>query len=78
MPFIRRSSSVTEKGIYYINTSEIPGELSRENMMPSHVTKTPLLYGYVINCAFRSENEKVWISLVFKIINRILCGRLEI
>ena len=26
--------------IYYINTNEIPGELSRENMISSHVKRT--------------------------------------
>ena len=27
-------------GFYYINTNEIPGELSRENMTSSHVKVT--------------------------------------
>ena len=31
---------------YYINTNEIPGELSRENMLSSHV-KDHYCYGYV-------------------------------
>ena len=30
--------------IYYINTNEIPGELSRENMISSHVKITRLLW----------------------------------
>ena len=30
--------------IYYINTNEIPGELSRENLISSHVKISPLLW----------------------------------
>ena len=48
------------KTSYYINTSEIPSELSRENFISSHVKKTCYLhmwrdhrrYGYIINRAF--------------------------
>ena len=29
---------------YYINTNEIPGELSRENLVSSHVKISPLLW----------------------------------
>lgn len=29
--------------LYYINTNEIPVELSRENMISSHAKRTPLL-----------------------------------
>ena len=32
------------KAIYYINTNEIPGELSRENIISSHVKRSPLLW----------------------------------
>ena len=33
------------KRVYYIiNTNEIPGELSRENMISSHVKRSPLLW----------------------------------
>ena len=32
------------KDIYYINTNEIPGELSRENLISSHVKISPLLW----------------------------------
>jgi len=35
---------VLKKSIYYINTNEIPGELSRENMISSHVKISPLLW----------------------------------
>ena len=49
--------------IHYINTNEIPGVLSRENMLPSHVKITCYLhmskyhrcYGYIINRAFRRK-----------------------
>ena len=30
--------------VYYINTNEIPGELSRENMLSSHVKRSLLLW----------------------------------
>ena len=30
--------------VYYINTNEIPGELSRENMISSHVEITCYLH----------------------------------
>ena len=48
--------------IYYINTSEIPSELSRENFISSHVKVTCYLhmwrdhrrYSYIINRAFES------------------------
>ena len=75
---------------YYINTNEIPGELSRENMMSSHVKITCYLhlrkdhgcYGHMIHRAFRSKKNAIvkWfgISLVFHIINRTLHDRLEI
>ena len=47
-----------------LNSSEIPGELSRENMISSHVKITCYLhmwryhrsYGYIINRAFCSKN----------------------
>mgnify|MGYP007058636059 CR=1 FL=1 len=46
--------------VYYINTSEIPSERSRENFISSHVKITGCLhtwrdhrrYGYIINRAF--------------------------
>ena len=34
----------SNKNNYYINTNEIPGELSRENMISSHVKRSPLLW----------------------------------
>ena len=57
--------------IYYINTNEIPGELSRENLVSSqvkitcylHMWKYHLCYGYIINRAFTPKNyssEMVW------------------
>ena len=52
--------------IYYINTSEIPSELSRENFISSHVKITRYLhtwrdhhrYGYIINRTF--ERKLIW------------------
>ena len=49
---------------YYINTNEIPGELSRENLISSHVKITCYLhmskyhhcYVYIINRAFTPKN----------------------
>ena len=70
--------------IYYINTSEIPSELSRENFISSHVKITCYLhtwrdhrrYGYIINCAF--ESKLIWYFTGVYIINRILHTRLWI
>ena len=57
----------SDKVLYHINTNEIPGELSRENLISSHVKIT--CYGYIINDAFHSEKtiEVKWFgtSLVF-------------
>ena len=42
--------------IYYINANEIPGELSGENMISSHVERSPLLWlRYIIYCAFCND-----------------------
>ena len=59
--------------IYYINTNEIPGELSCENMISSHVKitcyfhmwKYHCCYGYIINCAFCRIKLFQWNGLVF-------------
>ena len=61
------------KPFYYINTNEIPGDLSRENMISSHVKITCYLhlwkdhrcYGYIINGAFHTKKLLKWNSLVF-------------
>ena len=79
------------KTCYYTNTNERPGELSRENMISSHVKitcyfhiwKDRRCYGYIINRAFRSKkkyfkSEMVWNFIGVYIINRTLHGRLEI
>ena len=58
---------------YYINTNEIPGELSRENMISSHLKITCYFhmwkyhrcYGYIINRAFRRKKPFHWNGLVF-------------
>ena len=57
--------------LYYINTNEIPGELSRENLISSHVKitcylhmwKYHLCYGYIINQA--TKRLLKWNGLVF-------------
>ena len=38
------SNLALQTNIYYINTNEIPGELSRENMISSHVKITCYLH----------------------------------
>ena len=58
---------------YYINTNEVPGELSRENLVSSHVKITCYLhmwkyhrcYGYIINRAFHTKKLLKWNGLVF-------------
>ena len=58
---------------YYINTNEMPGELSRENLISSHVKITCYLhmwkyhrcYGYIINRAFHTKKLLKWNGLVF-------------
>ena len=58
---------------YYLNTNEIPGELSRENMISSHVKITCYLHmwkdhrcdGYIINRAFHRKKLFRWNGLVF-------------
>ena len=72
-------------GFYYINTNEIPGELSCENMTSSHgkitcyfhMWKDHLCYDYIINCTFCSKKLFKWNGLAFTgiyIINRTLHG----
>ena len=65
----------------YIDTNEIPGELSHENMLSSHMKRSPLLSGYIINRAFHRKScwsEMVWYFIGVYIINKTLHGRLEI
>ena len=58
--------------ICYINTKEIPGELSSENLISSHVKITCYLhiwkcqrcYGYIINCTFHTKKLLKWNGLV--------------
>ena len=62
---------------YYINTNEIPGELSRENLISSHMKISPLLWLH--NKSLLSHQKKmVWYFIGVYIINRTLHGRLEI
>ena len=66
------------KSLYYINTREIPSELSRENFISSHMKITCYLYTwrdhrcyvYIINRAF--ESKLIWYFTGVYIINRIL------
>ena len=51
---------------YYINTSEVTSELSRENFISSRDHRR---YGYIINHAF--ENKPIWYFTGVYIINRI-------
>ena len=56
------------KDIYYINTNEIPGELSRENLISSHVKISPLLWLHNKSRLSHQKTIKMkWfgISLVF-------------
>ena len=89
-PYFNKKFSSSGGYICYINTNEIPGEFSRENLISSHVKITCYLHmwkyhrclGYIINRVFHTKKTvKVkWFgsSLVFSIINRTLHGRLEI
>ena len=49
--------------IYYINTNEIPGELSRGNLKSSHVKISLLLW---LHNKSRLSHQKTGNSLVFK------------
>ena len=58
--------------IYYINTNELPGELSRKNLISSRVKITCYLhmwkyhrcYGYIISHAFHTKKLLKWNGLV--------------
>ena len=52
---------------YYINTSELPSELSRENFISS---RDHYRYGYIVNRAF--ESKLIWYFTGVYIINRIV------
>ena len=47
------------KLLYYINTNEIPGELSSENMVSSHVKRSPLLW---LHNKFHLSQEEKYLS----------------
>ena len=57
------ADSASEKVFYFINTNEMPAELSCENMISSHMKRSPLLH----NKLRRSQQKVKWfgISLVF-------------
>ena len=76
---------------YYINTNEIPGELSRENLISSHLKitcyhhmwKYHRCYEYIVNRAFHTKkllikSEMLWYFTGVYIIDRTLHGCLEI
>ena len=77
-------SSLRKIPYYYINTSEIPSELSHKNFISSHVKITCYLhtwrdhrrYGYIINRTF--ESKLTWYFTGVYIINRKLHTRLWI
>ena len=58
---------------YYINTNEIPGELSCKNLISScvkitcylHMWKYHRCYGYIINRTFHTKKLLKWNGLVF-------------
>ena len=56
---ITNNNKKLNNSFYYINTNEIPGELSRENLISSHakkhVRKYHRCYGYIINRAFHTK-----------------------
>ena len=63
--FLKKSEIYTP---YYINTNEIPDELSRENLISSHVKISPLLWLHNKSRLSHQKSIKVkWfaISLVF-------------
>ena len=60
--------------IYYINTNEIPGELSRENLISSHVKILPLLWFHNKSLLLHQKAIKVkWFgsSLVSRVENSV-------
>ena len=62
---------MSNKTYYYINTNEIPGELSHENLVSSHVEISPLLWLHNKSHLSHQKTIKVkWFgsSLVFIII----------
>ena len=67
---------------YYIKTVEIPGELSRENLISSHVKISPLLWLHNKSHLSHQKTIKVkWFGSSLHgvyIINRTLHGRFEI
>ena len=65
---ITNNNKKLNNSFYYINTNEIPGELSRENLISSHVKISPLLWLHNKSRLSHQKTIKVkWfgISLVF-------------
>ena len=60
--------------LYYINTNEIPGELSRENLISSHVKISPLLWLHNKSRLSHQKTIKVkWFGI--SLVKRTLYGR---
>ena len=49
------SASRTDNSLHYINTNEIPGELSHEDMISSHVKITCYLHSEKITVAMATK-----------------------
>ena len=54
-----------KKLFYYINTNEIPGELSRENLISSHVKISPLLWLHNKSRLSHQKTIKVYMTEFF-------------
>ena len=65
---------------YYINTNEIPGELSSGNFRYLHMWKYHRCHGFIINRAFHTKKLFKSNGFVFHwcLCNKTLHGRLEI
>ena len=59
MQFLDKKQRVYSISLYYINTDEIPGELSRENMMSSHV-KIKNLFMLSVRISSYGCTREVW------------------
>ena len=76
-------SLVIDNTFYYLNTNDIPGEPSRENMTPSHVKRSPsLLWLHDKSRLSPVAKEKyssgmVWYFIGVYVMNRTMYGRLK-
>ena len=58
-------STLVQYPFLFINTSEIPGELLRENVLSSHVERSPLLWLHKKSSLSKRKVKWFGISLVF-------------